>query len=56
MSFIDDITNAINFVEATAEQVAARLATIGDWGTAGPTLDEHPPITQVVPAPARLSG
>lgn len=57
MSIIDDIENAIHAVEATAEQVAARLATIGDWGTAGPDLVAHPPITQAPPSsPAFVDG
>lgn len=48
MGLLDDIENAIDFVEATVEQVAARVAVIGDFGTAGPAPEDHPPFD---PAP-----
>jgi len=50
MSFIDDIDKALHAFEATAEQVATRLAELGNFGTAGPAADEHPAVV-VLPAP-----
>lgn len=42
MSIIDDIENGLELLEATAEQVAARLLALGDFGTAGPSAEDHP--------------
>lgn len=51
MSITDDIDDVLHIFDATVEQIVARIAKIGDRGTAGP--DEHPAgVVDVVHPPA----
>lgn len=56
MSFYDDAQLALSAFEATAEQVIARLATLGDFGTAGPAPEDHPTTTIATTAPSFVDG
>ena len=48
MSIVDAIEGAVEVAEATAEQLAARIATAGERGTSGP--EEHPLEQQLAAA------
>lgn len=56
MSIIDSIENALQLVEATTEQIVARAASLGNFGTAGPALDEHPVVASAPIAPEWADG